>query len=126
MKYIGKLDKNKLGEYANKITTEEVILTDERIKHIQERHPGDYERYAKYINDVLLNPDYVLEDTKNIDTAIMLKRIQEETKNIQIVIKLSTGKDKKRDKNSILTLWKVRNSTYKQLIKNKKILYKNE
>lgn len=56
----------------------------------------------------------------------MLKRIVGEGKNIQLVIKLNTGIDKKRDKNSILTLWKVRNSTYMQLIKNKKILYKNE
>lgn len=49
-----------------------------------------------------------------------------EGENIQLIIKLSTGIDKKRDKNSILSLWKVRNSTYKQLIKNKKVLYKNE
>ena len=56
----------------------------------------------------------------------MLKQIKEKAKNIQLVIKLNTGRDKKRDKNSILTLWKVRNSTYKQLIRNKKILYKNE
>lgn len=63
---------------------------------------------------------------KNVDTIIMLKKIHQEQKNIQAVIKLSTGKDVKRDKNSILTLWKVRNSTYKQLIRNKKILYKNE
>ncbi len=56
----------------------------------------------------------------------MLKRIQEEGKNIQLVVKLNTGTNKKRDKNSILTMWKIRNSTYKQLIKNKEILYKNE
>lgn len=56
----------------------------------------------------------------------MLKRIELEEKNLQLVIKLNTGLDLKRDKNSILTLWKVRNSTYKQLIKNKKILYKSE
>ena len=67
-----------------------------------------------------------MEDSKNIDTVIMLKRIQEETKNVQIVVKLSTGKDNRRNKNSILTLWKIRNSTYEQLIRNKKILYKNE
>lgn len=66
----------------------------------------------------------MLEDTKNVNTVIMLKKIREEEKNIQIVIKLSTGIDKKRNKNSILTLWKVRNSTYKQMIKNKEILYK--
>ncbi len=67
-----------------------------------------------------------MKDTKNVDTVIMLKRIQEEGKNIQLVVKLNTGTDKKRDKNSILTMWKIRNSTYKQLIKNKEILYKNE
>jgi len=39
LQYIGKIDKTKLGEYKNKITTEEVIITDERIKHIKERHP---------------------------------------------------------------------------------------
>ena len=56
----------------------------------------------------------------------MLKRIVRERKNIQLIIKLSTGVDKKRNKNSILSLWKVRNSTYNQMIKNKKILYKDE
>lgn len=45
----------------------------------------------------------------------MLKKIIEEEKNVQIVIKLSTGISKKKDKNSILTLWRVRNSTYKQM-----------
>ena len=39
VQYIGRLDKNKLGEYADTITTEEVILSEERIRHIQERHP---------------------------------------------------------------------------------------
>ena len=56
----------------------------------------------------------------------MIKQIENQGKNIQLVIKLSTGKDSKKDKNSILPLWKVRNSTYRQLIRNKKILYKNE
>ena len=56
----------------------------------------------------------------------MLKQIEQNKKNIQLIIKLSTGKDIKKDKNSVLTLWKVRNSTYQQLIRNKKILYKYE
>jgi len=126
LRYIGKLDKNKLGEYGQKIVTFDVILTEERLKHIQERHPGDYEKYGIYMEEIVSNPNYVLEDNKNTDTIIMLKRIQQEGKNIQLVIKLSTGVDKKRNKNSVLTLWRVRNSTYKQLIKHKKILYKDE
>ena len=54
MQYIGKLNKEKLGEYKNKIITDEVVLTEERIKHIKERHPrrlwkvlGIYRRYNK-------------------------------------------------------------------------------
>ncbi len=39
VQYIGKLNREKLGEYKNKITTDEVVLTEERIKHIKERHP---------------------------------------------------------------------------------------
>ncbi len=54
MQYIGRLDRNKLGIYKNKILTDEVILTEERIKHIKERHPRwlwelyrVYKRYNK-------------------------------------------------------------------------------
>ena len=75
---------------------------------------------------VIKEPDYILEDTKNVDTIILLKRIHDKMKNIQLVIKLSTGKDIKKNKNSILTFWKVRNRTYCQLVRNKKIIYKNE
>lgn len=39
MQYIGKLNRNILGKYKEKVITDDVILTDERIKHIQERHP---------------------------------------------------------------------------------------
>lgn len=124
--YIGKLDKNKLGKYKDKIITEEVVLTHERIRHIKERHPGDYEKYSVYIDDIIKKPDFVLEDIKNTDTIIMLKKINQDGKNIQLIIKLSTVSDQRRNKNSILTLWKVRNSTYNRMLKNKNILYKNE
>jgi len=39
VQFIGKLDKNKIGKYCQKIITDEVILTDDRIKHIKVRHP---------------------------------------------------------------------------------------
>ena len=39
MQYIGIIDKEKLGKYKNKIITNEVVLTEERLKHIKERHP---------------------------------------------------------------------------------------
>lgn len=47
MYYIGKLDKEKLGKYKNKITTSKVVLVEERIKHIKERHPRRLRKILK-------------------------------------------------------------------------------
>ena len=120
---IGKLDKNKLGKYKNRILTENVILTTERIEHIKEHHPGDYEKYGDYISEIINEPDYVLNDNKNIDTVLFMKTIDIEDKNIQLVIRLNTNKNESDKQNSILTLWKVKNKTYKQMIRNKEILW---
>lgn len=124
MQYIGKLEKEKLGNYKNKIVNLDLILTEERIKHIKEHHPGDYEKYEVYIKEIIKEPDYILEDNKNKDTILFLKQISEDDKNVQIVIKLNTNKEKLERKNSILTLWKIRNSTYNQLVRNRKIIWK--
>lgn len=124
MQYIGKIDVKKLGKYRKKIITDEVILTQERIKHIQEHHPGDYEKYGIYITEIINNPDYIIDDSKNIDTVLYIKTIKENEKNIQIVIRLNTNKREKNKKNSILTLWKIKDKTYRQLLRNKEILWK--
>ena len=78
--YIGNLDRKKLGKYRNRIITEDVILTAERIRHIKQHHPGDYENYGIYIKQIIKEPDYILEDKKNIDTVIYMKNILEEDK----------------------------------------------
>lgn len=64
MQYIGKIDRNKIGKYKNDVITEDVILTSERIEHIKEHHPGDYEEYNKYISEIIHNSDYILNDKK--------------------------------------------------------------
>jgi len=126
LEHIGFIDKNKLAQYRNKIITEEVILTDERIKHIKEHHPGDYEEYSKYLKEIIETPDYILEDEKNTDTVIYLKTIKENNKNLQIVLKLVTKVMNTNHKNSVLTFWKIKEKTLHQLLRNKKIIYKKE
>jgi len=123
MLYIGKIDGKKLGKYKDKILTEIVILTTERKKHILEHHPGDYENYHMYIKEILKNPDYIIDDAKNKDTVLYLKSLQENKKNIQIVVKLNTNQINNGKYNSIITLWKMKTNTYKQLIRNKEIIY---
>lgn len=52
-----------------------------------------------------------------------MKALKEE-KNIQIVVRLSTNKHEPEKKNSILTLWKIKERTYRQFIRNKENIFK--
>ena len=124
MQYIGKIDREKLGKYKEKLITTEVILTEERIKHIKEHHPVDYEKYRMYIKEIIVDPEYILEDNKNTDTVLYMKNIKSNNKNVQTVIKLNTNQKQINKKNSILTLWKIKDSTYKQLLRNRKVIWK--
>ncbi len=125
MQHIGNLDLSKLGKYRDKMVTTKVILTEERIVHIENHHPGNYQNYNKYIEDIISNPDYIIDDNKNIDTIILLKTINEKKIHIQLVIRLNTISDEQNKYNSILTLWKVRYSTYRQILRNKEIIWQN-
>ncbi len=125
MQLIGKLNKKILGIYKDKITTEDVIITDERIQHIKKRHPQDYEEHIKDIPYILNNPDYILEDKNKMDTLILLKRIIKKQKNIQLIIKLNTNNYEKEKSNTIITFWRIRDVNYKKTIQNNKIIYNN-
>ena len=45
---IGKIKKELFRRKYNNIKTDKVIITQERIHHIQVRHPDDYELFIKY------------------------------------------------------------------------------
>lgn len=125
LEHIGNLNIAKQGKYRNKINTAKVIITNERIKHIKLRHPGDYEKYINYIPDIIKNPDHILEDKKNLDTLLFLKTLRDINKNIQVVIKLQININEKEKINSIITFWHIRARNYKSTIQNNSIIYKN-
>ena len=60
--FVCKLDKELYKVITEDIRTDEVIITDERIQHIQERHPDDYERFSAYLAEIVQNPDYIIRD----------------------------------------------------------------
>ena len=70
---IGKIDEEIYNCVAKDILTNDVIITDERIRHIKERHPNDYERFYSYIPEMIKNPDIIQANKPN--TAIVLKRL---------------------------------------------------
>lgn len=121
---IGKIDKSKIGKYAEKIITDEVILTNERLQHILDNHKKDFELYFNIAKEIIEQPDYILEDVKNINTIMFIKHIQDT--NINIIVRLAVKNDDKHPKNSIMTFYRIRNSNLRKMINKNKTIYKNE
>lgn len=127
MHYVGKINKDIYSCVAKDIVTDEVIITDERIQHIKERHPNDFERYSEYIRLAVEKPDYIIEANKNKDkSALILKSFVEDNKQFKSVLRLATSTDDIKYKNSVITFMKIDEKEWKRLINNKKTLYKSE
>ncbi len=122
---VGKIDKNIYKCITEDIVTDEVIITDERIRHIQERHPNDYERYYRYLKEILEHPQYIIESNKPY-TALILKEFSDEKEQFKTVLRITTSHDNPDFKNSIITFMKINDKEWKRMLKNKRILYKKE
>lgn len=122
--YIGKINKEIYSCVTKDIRTDDVIITDERIQHIKERHPNDYERYCEYMKKAVLSPDYIIETHKPY-SALVLKSFEEE-KRFKTVVRLVTSDDDENYKNSVITFMKINEKEWDRLLRNKKILYKSE
>lgn len=124
---VGKINREIYKCVTEDIVTDEVVITDERIEHIERRHPGDYKQYHDYLADMVLNPDYILQDDRPF-TAMVLKRFYDTDteKHFRLALRLRSSEDTENFQNSIITFMKIRDKEYKRLIKNKTILYKKE
>lgn len=107
------------------ITTREVVITDTQIKHIMQRHPGDYERFSNYISQAVEAPDYILEANRP-NTAFILKAIEERGEKIQLILRLKTSGDPDGYRNSIITFLKIDQRKWDKYLRNKIVLYKRE
>ena len=122
--YIGKLNTEFLEVEFGKLTTDELILTDERDDHIKERHDRDYNLFHQCVYDIIKRPDTVLKDSKNQNTVFYIKYIEET--HLNIVIRLSLEIENTNRKNSIITSYQLGAKTLKRLKKNNKTLYNKE
>ena len=123
--FVGKIDREIYKCVTEDIRTDEVIITDERIQHIKERHPNDYERYFNYIPSVISNPDYIIETEKH-STAVLLKEVKSANEKFKLILRIAVKNDPIEYKNSVNSFWHIGDTTWKKTLKNKKILYKSE
>ena len=122
---VGRIDIEKYRCITPDIATDEVVITDERIAHIREGHPGDYEMVRPFFQEAISDPDYILEDKKE-NTGIILKLIERNELRFQMILRLHTINEAKGYKNSILSAWRIGEDRWKNYISNKKIIYKKE
>lgn len=122
---VGRINRDIYKCITDDITTDEVIITDNQIQHIKDRHPNDYERFSQYFGQIVAEPDYILEANKP-NTAFVLKAVEDQGTNFQLILRLKASNDPENYKNSIITFLKIDQKKWEKYLRNKKILYRRE
>lgn len=124
IRHLGSINTTPLEKEFGKIRTDEIIVTNERLNHIKERHPEDYDLFEKYGKDSVENPDFVIKDGKHDGTVFMVKKLQET--NLNVVVRVVIETDKEGLKNSVMTFYRIRERNLRKLIDKNSLLYKKE
>lgn len=119
---LGHINTSLLEKTFGEIPTSEIIVTDERLAHIKERHLIDFKLFEKYAAECVENPDYIIEDIKNSDTVFMIKKLPDT--NLNVVSKLALDTKMNGFKNSVMTFYRIRERNLKKLIaKNARVKF---
>ena len=121
---LGKINTKVLEKEFGKIQTDDIIVTNERIDHIKERHPEDYDLFEKYGRESVSDPDLIIKDIKNKGTVFMIKKLPET--NLNVVVRVVLETDDSKLKNSVMTFYRIRERNLKKLIEKNGMLYKKE
>lgn len=122
---VGKIDKKLYECITEDIVTDEVIITDNQMQHILDRHPDAYEKVVDYLGKAIQSPDYIIED-KHANTGLVIKRMDMGNTHSQIVLRICTSEDAPGYKNSIISCWEISEKRLQNYLRNKRILYKRE
>lgn len=121
---LGKINLEPLEKEFGKIQTSDIIVTEERLKHIRTRHPEDYELFENFGADSVSHPDIVVKDLKNIGTVFMIKKLPDT--NLNVVVRVALETDDNGLKNSVMTFYRIRERNLRKLIEKNELLYKKE
>ena len=124
IKNLGKIDITLLESEYGKIQTDEIIITNERIMHIKERYPEDFELFNKYGTESVRHPDMIIKDEKHTETIFMIKKLPGTNLNVVVRVVLETDEDGL--KNSVMTFYRIRERNLRKLEEKNKLLYKRE
>ena len=123
---VGKIDRDIYKCITADIVTDEVIITDNQIQHILDRHPDAYETAMKEMRTAIESPDYIIADDKHNNTGLVIKKFKMKGDNLQLVLRVCTHKDEPGYKNSVISCWEISEKRLENYLKNKRVLYKKE
>lgn len=122
---LGKLDWTIYDCISSDHLTDEVIITNEQLLHIKNRHPEACDDILVYIRKILESPDYIIRDRRP-DTGLVVKKVLNNSESMLLVLKMCTQRDKIGYKNSIITGWKITEKRLNNYLRNKEVIYKKE
>lgn len=125
MNFICKINRELYRVVEDDLVSEDVIITEQQIFHIEEGHPGDYARLSAYIPQALQEPDYILRGNRP-HTALVLKQITTSELTAEVILRLKVSSDPEEYKNSIITMWNLSPKRFRRLLRQSEILYKKE
>ncbi len=125
MHLVGKIKYSIYKCITEDILTEDVIITDNQMQHILDRHPDTYREVIDYLSDIIQEPDFIIKD-KHENTGLVIKRIKREAEYAQMVLRICTSGDNPNYKNSVISCWEISEKRLQNYLRNKTILYKKE
>lgn len=66
VQHIGKINLEPLEKEFGKLQTDNVVLTEERMLHIKQGHPDDYNLFQQYKKEMIEDPDLILKEARMI------------------------------------------------------------
>ena len=124
MTLLGNLDPALLQNFFGTLRTTEVVVTEERVAHIKERHPEDFTLFEQYGAETVLFPDLLILDEKHAGIVFAVRRLEES--NLNVVVRLALETDKNEYKNSVMTFYRLRDRNLKKLLEKNRLLYSRE
>jgi hypothetical protein len=122
---VGKINRDIYKCVTENIATEEVIITDNQMRHILDRHPDAYKEVVNYLSDIIREPDFIIED-KHENTGLVIKKVKTKKEYAQMVLRICTPNDDSNYKNSVISCWEISERRLQNYLRNKRVLYKKE
>lgn len=111
------------------IDTDKVVLTDNQLIHMADRHPEAYDDVLIELKETILDPDYIICDKKHKDTGLVIRKIPSESElnsHTFIVLRICTDSNNGELANSIISGWTINDKRLQNYLRNKPVLYKRQ